>query len=334
MMPDQVNRMKVVAFAGGVGGAKLVAGLSKILPASSLTVVVNTGDDFDHFSLRICPDLDTVCYTLAGFANSMTGWGWEDETWNAMQSLEQLNAPTWFRLGDRDLGTHLERTRLLAAGWKLNEVTEKFCRQWGIGVHILPMSNDRTPTLVDTAEGQLDFQDYFVRLNCQPRVSGFHFAESESAQPAPGVLDALQEADIVIICPSNPWVSIGPILAVPGIKATMMAASEGRPVIAVSPIIAGAAVKGPAAKMYKEMGLEPSATSVAQHYGSRSQGGILTGYVFDHRDADQNDVITALGLLTLVTNTLMKSDEDRLFLAKEVLAFGQNLISEHERRLN
>ncbi len=326
--------MKIVALAGGVGGAKLVFGLSNCLPDGSLTVIVNTGDDFDHFGLRICPDLDTVCYTLAGISNSAMGWGRAEETWNAMQSLDQLDAPTWFRLGDRDLGTHLERTRLLAAGWSLSEVTEKFCDNWGIREQVLPMSNDRTPTLVDSDEGQLAFQDYFVRRHCQPRVNGFHFAGIESAQPAPGVLNALQEADIVIICPSNPWVSIDPILAVPGIKKTTMGEHERKRVVAVSPIIAGEAVKGPAAKMYLEMGLDPSATSVAQHYGSRIRGGILNGYVFDHLDADQNDAITASGLSTMITNTLMKTNEDRIFLAKEVLEFCELLITEQKTLLD
>jgi LPPG:FO 2-phospho-L-lactate transferase len=318
--------MKVVALAGGVGGAKLVAGLSKILPEDSLTVIVNTGDDFDHLGLRICPDLDTVCYTLAGLANSTTGWGRVEETWNAMQSLEQLGGPNWFRLGDRDLGTHLERTRLLSDGWSLSEVIEKFCETWGITQRVLPMSNDRTPTLVDSDEGQLAFQDYFVRRKCEPHVSGFHFAGIELAHPAPGVLESLQAAEIVIICPSNPWVSIDPILAVPGIKEAILGHHVRKQVVAVSPIIAGEAVKGPAAKMYLEMGIEPSAKSVAQHYDSQIRGGMLTGYVFDNLDADQNGDITDIGLATYITNTLMKTTEDRVNLAKEVMTFGENLI--------
>jgi LPPG:FO 2-phospho-L-lactate transferase len=297
--------MKVVALAGGVGGAKLVAGLSKILPEDSLTVIVNTGDDFDHLGLRICPDLDTVCYTLAGLANSTTGWGRVEETWNAMQSLEQLGGPNWFRLGDRDLGTHLERTRLLSDGWSLSEVIEKFCETWGITQRVLPMSNDRTPTLVDSDEGQLAFQDYFVRRKCEPHVSGFHFAGIELAHPAP---------------------NIHPILPVPYIKYSIFRHHLLKQVVAVSPIIAGEAVKGPAAKMYLEMGIEPSAKSVAQHYDSQIRGGMLTGYVFDNLDADQNGDITDIGLATYITNTLMKTTEDRVNLAKEVMTFGENLI--------
>jgi LPPG:FO 2-phospho-L-lactate transferase len=319
--------MKVVALAGGVGGAKLVDGLSRILPSDSLTVIVNTGDDFDHLGLRICPDLDTVCYTLAGLANLDTGWGRKAETWNALTSLDELGGPTWFRLGDRDLGTHLERTRLLAESLTLSEVTKKFCELWGVAPSVLPMSDDHIPTMVQSDEGELVFQDYFVKRQCQPRVTGFYFAGIESAQPSPGVQKSLSEAHIVLICPSNPWVSIDPILAVPGIKGAILDRAGRKKVIAVSPIIAGVAVKGPAAKMYLEMGVNPSATSVAQHYGSHDMGGLLNGFVFDQLDADQDEEITGLGLATLVTNTLMKTPEDRMHLAEEVIEFGSKLIN-------
>ncbi|MBE9473385.1 MAG: 2-phospho-L-lactate transferase, partial [Chloroflexi bacterium] len=307
-------------------GAKLVDGLSRILPSDSLTVIVNTGDDFDHLGLRICPDLDTVCYMLAGLANLTTGWGRKAETWNALQSLAELGGPAWFRLGDRDLGTHLERTRLLAKGYALSEVTQKFCEVWGIAPRILPMSDDQIPTMVKSDEGELAFQDYFVKRKCQPRVTGFYFAGIESAQPSPGVQQSLSEAEIVLICPSNPWVSIDPILAVPGIKEVILDRAKRKQVIAVSPIIAGAAVKGPAAKMYLEMGINPSAASVAQHYGSQDMGGLLNGYVFDHLDAGQDQEITGLGLATLVTNTLMKTLEDRMRLAEQVIDFGKKLL--------
>jgi LPPG:FO 2-phospho-L-lactate transferase len=319
--------IKVVALAGGVGGAKLVDGLSRILPSDSLTVIVNTGDDFDHLGLRICPDLDTVCYTLAGLANVTTGWGRIAETWNALQSLAELGGPTWFRLGDRDLGNHLERTRLLAKGYTLSEVTNKFSEIWGIEPNVFPMSDDQIPTMVQSDEGELGFQDYFVKRKCQPRVTGFYFAGIESAQPSPGVEKSLFEADLVLICPSNPWVSIDPILAVPGIKEAILDDTGRKQVIAVSPIIAGAAVKGPAAKMYLEMGVNPSAASVAQHYSSWNKGGLLNGYVFDHLDADQDEEITGLGLATLVTKTLMKTLEDRIRLAEEVVDFGKKLVN-------
>jgi LPPG:FO 2-phospho-L-lactate transferase len=315
--------MKIIALAGGVGGAKLVDGLSRVLPDDSLTVIVNTGDDFDHLGMRICPDLDTICYTLGGIANPETGWGRADETWNAFDTLGNLGGQTWFRLGDRDLGTHLERTKLLASGHSLSEVTDKFCKVWGIKTRVLPMTDESVATIVITDEGELAFQDYFVRLGCQPRVSGFRFRGVESAKPGPGVLESLSEADIVIICPSNPWVSIDPILALPEVKATILSGHESRKVIAVSPIIAGEAVKGPAAKMYQELGYKPSALSVAQHYGARSEGGILTDFVFDQQDLDQEDEINGLGLAGLTTNTLMKTDDDRRQLASDIIAFAE-----------
>jgi LPPG:FO 2-phospho-L-lactate transferase len=321
-LEGQVHEMKVAVLAGGVGGAKLVDGLAKALPRGSLTVIVNTGDDFDHFGLRICPDLDTVCYTLAGIANPTTGWGQVDETWNVMGSLEQLGAPSWFRLGDRDLATHLERSRLLESGNSLSEVTKHFCTVWEINPLILPMSDEDVPTMVNTDQGELHFQDYFVRLGCQPHVTGFRFAGVESAKPAPGVLESLSEADIVIICPSNPWVSIDPILALPGVREAILSNADHRQVIAVSPIIAGQAVKGPAAKMYQEMGFDPSAVSVARHYGSQSQGGLLTGYVYDILDADHESVINEFRIRTLLTNTLMKTGDDRNQLATEVIGFA------------
>jgi LPPG:FO 2-phospho-L-lactate transferase len=319
--------MKVSALAGGVGGAKLVDGLSRILPADSLTVIVNTGDDFDHLGLRVCPDLDTVCYTLAGIANPATGWGQESETWNAMDSLGHLGGPTWFRLGDRDLGTHLARKRRLTNGATLSEVTKEFCDRWGVKHPILPMSNHHTPTIVLSDIGQLAFQDYFVKRKCEPHVTGFQFENIDSAQPAPGVLDSLRAADLIIICPSNPWVSIDPILAVPGIKDAILNSSGEKQIVAVSPIIAGAAVKGPAAKMYAELGIDPSAKSVAQHYGSKVKGGLLSGYVFDILDRDQENAIKALGLSTLVTNTVMMTTKDRVDLAKEVLAFTEQIVN-------
>jgi LPPG:FO 2-phospho-L-lactate transferase len=319
--------MKVVALAGGVGGAKLVDGLSKNLPGKSLTVIVNTGDDFDHFGLRICPDLDTVCYTLAGLANESTGWGRKDETWNAMESIEDIGGPTWFMLGDRDLATHLERSRLLESGYSLSKVTKKFCESWGISARIIPMSNDQIPTIVQSNEGKLAFQEYFVKRRCEPKVTGFYFAGVESSQPSPGILQSIDDAEIVIICPSNPWVSIDPILSVPGIQEAVIERRGGKQVVAVSPIIAGAAVKGPAAKMYREMGINPSAASVAQHYSSQERGGLLNGFVFDSLDVEQDQEISGLGLATLVTNTIMKTNEDRIRLAEEVLEFGEMLMS-------
>ena len=320
--------MKVVALAGGVGGAKLVDGLAKIIPGIDLTVIVNTGDDFDHFGLRVCPDLDTVCYTLAGIANPDTGWGLADESWNALNNITLLGGPTWFRLGDRDLGIHLERTRLLSAGKSLTEICSLFCSAWEIDHQVLPMSDNKVATLVHSSEGDLPFQDYFVRLNCEPRVSGFDFIGAREAIPAPGVLASLYEADLIVICPSNPWVSIDPILAIPGIRAAILEKNHQKSVIAVSPIIQGGTIKGPAAKMYREMGIKPSAASVAEHYGSNDGGGLLSGFVFDILDADEQAAIKQPGLPTLITNSIMKNAQDRVTLASEVINFGKSLVEQ------
>ena len=320
--------MKVVALAGGVGGAKLVDGLAQILLPDSLTVIVNTGDDFDHIGLRICPDLDTVCYSLAGLANPGTGWGRSGETWSALESLAELGGPSWFRLGDRDLGTHLERTRLLRSSYSLSEITQRFCKAWGINVCILPMSDDPISTWVSTDEGDLPFQEYFVHRQCQPRVKGFRFAGIEKAKPAPGVLEAIQESDLRIICPSNPWVSIDPIIKVPGIKPALIAPPGMRqPIIAVSPIVGGEAIKGPAAKMYTELGFHPSALSVARHYGVRAEGELLSGLVIDYLDQDLGHSIGELGIIPYVTDTVMKKPDDRQRLAISVFNFGRSLIN-------
>jgi LPPG:FO 2-phospho-L-lactate transferase len=307
---------KVVALAGGVGGARLADGLAQLLPPGDLAVIVNTGDDFEHLGLYICPDLDTVCYTLAGVSNPATGWGRAEESWQALETLGQLGGPTWFRLGDRDLGMHLERTRRRRAGQPLSQITAHFCRALGIGVQILPMTDDAMPTWVYTREGELPFQEYFVRRQCQPQVTGFRFANAESARPAPGVLPALQAAGRVVICPSNPWVSVDPILAVPGMRAAL----AGRPILAVSPIIGGQTVKGPAAKMFAELGIEPSACAVAQHYRE-----LLSGFVLDTLDRDQAAEIEQMGLRTLVTDTWMRTAHDRMRLAKEVMQFAMTL---------
>jgi LPPG:FO 2-phospho-L-lactate transferase len=310
--------MKVVALAGGVGGAKLADGLAQAMPPGDLSVIVNTGDDFEHLGLHICPDLDTVCYTLAGVANPITGWGRAGETWAALETLSTLGGPSWFHLGDRDLGLHLERTRRLRRGDALSTITRDFCRQWVIASTVLPMSDDPVPTWVSTLEGELPFQEYFVHRQCLPQVTGFRFEGVEQARPAPGVLDTLQEAALIVICPSNPWVSIDPILAVPGIRSALHSAAA--PVIAVSPIIAGQTVKGPAAKMYAELGIEPSARSVANHYG-----GLLRGFVLDNQDSHLVPDMT--GHLELhLTDTLMRTPGDRLRLAGEVLELGTRIL--------
>ena len=308
--------MKVVALAGGVGGARLAHGLARCLPEGDLMVIVNTGDDFEHLGLAICPDLDTVCYTLAEIASPVTGWGRADESWKALETIARLGGPDWFRLGDRDLGWHLERTRRLQSGQPLSQVTRDFCQALGVAVDITPMSDDKVRTWVYTDVGELPFQEYFVRRRCEPRVQGFRFEGAEHSRPAPGIMEALGQADCVIICPSNPWVSVAPILAVPGLRA---AAAEQR-VVAVSPLIGGQAVKGPAAKMYTELGIDPSALAVARHYGD-----LLVGFVLDHVDAAQAPDVNALGVQTLVTDALMRDEADRQRLAQEVLDFAQTL---------
>jgi LPPG:FO 2-phospho-L-lactate transferase len=308
--------MTLVALAGGVGGAKLADGLAQLLPPEDLTIVVNTGDDFEHLGLTISPDVDTVCYTLAGLANPETGWGRADETFEALENVRALGGPDWFRIGDKDLATHLERTRRLKAGQTLTQITRDFCKAWGVQHTILPMSDDPVRTMVDTVEfGELPFQEYFVRRKCEPKVKGFRFAGVESARPTPEVREALERADAVVICPSNPWVSIDPILSVTQLRSSVV----GRPssVIAVSPIIGGQTVKGPAAKMYAEMGIQPSALAVAEHYS-----GLLSGFVMDKADTS---LAGQAGIPVLVTNTLMKSQNDRRRLAQDVLNFIQNL---------
>jgi LPPG:FO 2-phospho-L-lactate transferase len=306
--------MKIVALAGGVGGAKLAHGLAQILAPQDLTVIVNTGDDFEHYGLYICPDLDTVCYTLAGLANPETGWGRVNETWNVIENASMLGGPEWFRLGDKDLGTHLERTRRLNNGQTLTQITKDFCRAWGIEHTILPMSDQPVRTIVDTDEGELAFQEYFVHRRCEPHVKGFRFDGIDKAEPAPGVYEAIQSAEAIVICPSNPWVSIDPILTL----LSPLLSGEGLRVkfVAVSPIIGGQTVKGPAAKMYRELGIKPSALAVANHYL-----GLATGFVLDGIDEQLKGDIMGLNMRTLVTNTLMNSLDNRSRLANDVLTF-------------
>lgn len=310
---------RIVALAGGVGGAKLAHGLAQILPPEDLTVIVNTGDDFEHLGLYICPDLDTVCYTLAGLANPETGWGRMDETWNVISNVEKLGGPSWFRLGDQDFATHLERTRQLKEGQSLSQITKDFCKAWGVKHTVLPMSDSPVRTMVDTDEGELAFQEYFVHRRCEPKVKGFRFDGVEAAEPAVGVKEALESADAVVICPSNPWVSVDPILKTltpSPLSLRERGWGEGKPVVAVSPIIGGKTVKGPAAKMYAELGIEPSALAVANHYRN-----ILTGFVLDNADSSMERDVQELNIKTMVTDTLMNHLTVRARLAQDVLHF-------------
>lgn len=307
--------IKVVALAGGVGGAKLAEGLSQILTPDDLTVIVNTGDDFNHCGLQICPDIDTVMYTLSGLSNPETGWGRQDETWYVHEERKQLGEDAWFQLGDKDLALHLERTRLLAEGQCLSEVIDWQRNVFSVKPTVLPMSNQSVRTQVITADNRiLDFQEYFVHLHCEPHVKGFDFLGCEKAQPVPAALEAIESADIIVICPSNPWVSIGPILAVKGYREALM----GKQVVAVSPIIGGKALKGPAAKMYLELGIQPSAAAVAESYA-----GLISHFVIDTEDERQaEDIKSRWGIMTAATKTIMRSSADRAELADFVLSFA------------
>ena len=311
---------RCVALSGGVGGAKLALGLDRVLPAGALTVIANTGDDFEHLGLTICPDIDTVLYTLAGVANPDTGWGRADEGWRVMQTLESLGGETWFRLGDRDIALHLERTRRLRDGEPLSAVTADIARRLGVAACVLPMSDQPVRTIVETPDGPLAFQHYFVRAQCAPAVTGFRFDGAAAAQPAPGLLAALAAPalEAIVICPSNPYISIDPILSVPGLRDAI--AASGTPVIAVSPIVGGRAIKGPTAKMMRELGLESDALAVAQHYA-----GLIDGFVLDDRDAAAADLVRALSIAPAATNTVMTSLQDRERLARFTLDFARRL---------
>ena len=310
---------RCLALSGGVGGAKLALGLANVLPPEDLLVVANTGDDFDHLGLLICPDIDTVTYTLAGVSNPETGWGRADEGWRFMETLAALGGETWFRLGDRDLALHLERTRRIQAGESLSAVTADIARRLGIGAAIAPMSDQPVRTIVETPDGALIFQHYFVREHCAPRVTGFRFEGAEMATPSPAFAATLESnLDAIIICPSNPFISIDPILSVPGVPAALRACKA--PVVAVSPIVGGKAIKGPTAKMMAELGLPTGAVEVARHYD-----GLIDGFVLDSCDAGSADAVKALGLAVHVTGTVMQTLDDKTRLAREVLEFARSI---------
>jgi LPPG:FO 2-phospho-L-lactate transferase len=330
--------MNIVALAGGVGGAKLAQGLALChsKPQSSeeshlqaeilrpyeaqndtLSVVINTGDDFEWHGLYVCPDLDTVTYTLGGLANTVTGWGVAGDTFETIGAMQRLGVEPWFKIGDRDLATHVYRTELLRQGQTLTEVTRRIAHAFGIEATILPMTDDRFRTMVDTGQGVLEFQEYFVRRQWQPIIRRIFFNGAETAHATPQVISALKQADTIIIAPSNPFVSVEPILNLTLTPGPFPFAGEGRkPIAAVSPIVGGQALKGPAAKMFHELGVEPSAFAVAQHYRH-----LVTHFVLDQLDADQESAIQSLGMKTLVTNTIMQSVEDRVRLAAKVVEF-------------
>lgn len=310
----------ILALAGGVGGAKLAHGLARVLAPDDLVIAVNTGDDFEHLGMHISPDLDSVMYKLAGLNDPVRGWGVRDETWRFMAALGRLGGATWFNLGDQDLATHVERTRRLRAGDTLSQVTASLCRALGIAHPVIPMSDDPVRTVVLSDQGPLPFQDYFVRLGCAPKVSGFRFEGAATARPAPGLAATFASPALaaIVLCPSNPFVSVAPILAMPAIRNAI--AGRRVPVVAVTPIIGGAAVKGPAAKMMAELGMAPSATSVARHYGP-----LIDGFVLDEADGSEAPAITALGIAVTVAPTLMRGPEDERALAEATLRFAHTL---------
>ncbi|MCC7483989.1 MAG: 2-phospho-L-lactate transferase [Burkholderiales bacterium] len=298
----------------------MAAGLSRVLPPRGLAVIVNTGDDFEHLGLHLSPDLDSVLYTMAGVADARRGWGRAGESWNFMSAIGELGGAAWFRLGDRDLALHVLRTHLLGRGLPLSEVTRRIGARLGVRHAVLPMAETPVRTRVRTARGVLDFQDYFVRRQCRPRARGFHFAGSRAARVPRGVRRLLVpgRTRAVVICPSNPYVSIAPILSVPALRDWM--ARRAFPVVAVSPIVGGAAVKGPAAKIMRELGEEPSAAGLARHYGP-----LVDGWVVDRRDAAHARAIAREGHAVVVTDTVMDGARKAEVLARTVVAFARSL---------
>lgn len=297
-------KSRVVVLTGGVGGAKLVLGLAGVMPPAQITAIVNTGDDFRHLGLHVSPDIDTLLYTLSDKANKAQGWGREGESWAFLDALRSLGGDDWFLLGDGDMALHVLRSHRLAQGERLSKITAAFAKAWGIGVAVLPMSDDPVATCLDTDVGPLEFQRYFVERRCAPIVSRIHFRGSESATPAPGVLKAIAAAEAILIAPSNPYLSVDPVLAVPGLKDALRAARA--PVIAVSPIIGGKAVKGPTAKLMAELGIAPDNDAIAAHYA-----GVIDGLVIDSGDAAPDR-----GIVIARTDTLMTNVADRQRVAR------------------
>lgn len=309
---------KIVVLVGGVGGAKLAYGLAQLVAPEGLTIIVNTADDFWHYGLKICPDMDTLLYTLSGRIDPINGWGVADDTTVALETLRWFGEDTWFRLGDKDLAIHLLRTHLLRQGQTLTQVVALLSKRMGVAPTILPMTDDSVATVVETAEhGELEFQDYFVRHRWQPRITGLRYAGIDSAQPTAEVLRALRQADMVLLGPSNPWLSIMPILELAGIREQIQ--SLAIPRVALTPIVQGQAIKGPAAKIMQELGYEASAAAVAEFYGT-----LITGFVYDTRDNPLN----LKNVSSIAFDTMMKTNADKVGLAQQILDW----ITEGDRR--
>jgi LPPG:FO 2-phospho-L-lactate transferase len=303
----------IAALAGGVGAARLLQGMVEVVPPSEISAVVNTGDDTILHGLHIAPDLDTVMYTLAGAINPETGWGLAGETWRVMESLERLGGVTWFSLGDQDLATHCYRTQRLGEGATLGQVTAELVNAWGLDLHLLPVTDDPLRTRLQLLDGpEVGFQEYFVKLRHDVAVAGVRFEGAEQARPGPGVLDALSGADTIVVCPSNPVVSIGPLLAVPGVTAALQARRDR--IVGVSPIVAGAALKGPADRLLREMGFESSVVGVARWYAAW-----MGTLVIDEADADLAGAVEAEGVRCVVAPTIMSTVERSAALSRTVL---------------
>jgi LPPG:FO 2-phospho-L-lactate transferase len=300
---------RVAMLVGGVGGAKLAHGLAQILPPESLSVIVNTGDDFWHYGLRVCPDLDTVMYTLSGLVDKANGWGVGGDTTRLLEALSRYGETPWFKLGDQDVATHLLRTLWLREGERLTTVTERLNGALGTRANVMPMTDAPVSTMLNTVEyGELEFQTYFVRYRWQPTVTAIRYAGIDAAAPTPEVCAALQRADVILLAPSNPWLSIAPILGLPGMRDLLR--SRNVPRIAVSPIVGGKAIKGPAAKLMAELGYTVSAETVVQVYGDA-----INGFVYDERDAE----LQIAGLNAVTFDTIMESEADRAALARHIL---------------
>jgi LPPG:FO 2-phospho-L-lactate transferase len=303
---------RIVALAGGIGAAKFLVGLAGATAPEDITIISNTGDDIELLGLRVSPDIDTVIYTLAGVINEETGWGVAGDTFECLKMIERLGGPAWFKLGDRDLATHIRRAEMLKQGRTLTEATRALGRALGVRSTILPMTDSYTPTRVSTDEGEMHFQEYFVGRRCEPQVRAISFDRIEFARPAPGAIEAIRSADAVLICPSNPFISIGPILAVPGMREAIK--ESAAKVIAISPIISGRALKGPAADMLRALGYEVSARGVAEVYRD-----LVDIFIIDERDAQIGASIEKLGITTRALNTVMTGMEDKLRLARQVM---------------
>lgn len=305
----------VLALCGGVGGAKLASGLAAVLPPEQLTIVINTGDDFEHVGLSVSPDIDTVVYTLSGLSDEVRGWGVANESWQAIEQLGRLGEPDWFRLGDRDLAMHIARTRRLRAGETLSEITADLAKRLGIAAALVPMSDDPVRTKVETEDGVLDFQRYFVAEQCRPIARAIGFAGAREARPSPGFAAALAREDLgaVIYCPSNPYLSIDPLLSLPGVRQQIAALKAAR--VAVSPIVSGQAIKGPTAKLMTELGASVDVVGVARHYQ-----GLIDKLIIDEADAAEAPRIEGLGIAVQTAPAIMRSQADRIALAKATLA--------------